>query len=123
MKVENILFRGKDIKTGEWRFGYYWYGKATGTHIIMLPNSSAEVNPETVGQWTGLTDKNGVKIFEGDVILLVSFTPDKFAVEFIDGSFCLVCGESPYGHEITYACDGYIIGNIHDNPELLKEGE
>lgn len=100
-----------------------------------------EVIPETVGQYTGLTDKNGNKIFEGDMIKPFEDVIDKIVVEFCHGQFLLcLYGErgymAEYGWEESgnYGCfeaeplssygdDIEVIGNIHDNPELLKGGE
>lgn len=71
-----------------------------------------EVIPETVGQHTGLTDKNGKKIFEGDIMRNAGNV-----VEFCSDSFC-INGDCP----LSYWTKTEIIGNIHDNPELLKGG-
>ena len=78
------------------------------------------VIPETIGQYTGLTDKNGKKIFEGDI---VAFGEYRYTVEWKQDRI-------GYGYTETadrmLECDGEhceVIGNIHDNPELLKEGE
>lgn len=119
-----ILFRGKTKKSGEWAEGNYeWYHKPE-KHLISSPYSCATVGviPETVGQFTGLTDKNGVKIFEGDIL----YIPYRYNVEvvFYKGWFCAVYkgakGETIY-NSITAFDDFEVIGNIYDNPKLLEE--
>lgn len=71
-----------------------------------------EVIPETVGQFTGLTDKNGKKIFEGDIVYNGVF---KAQIELINGHF------SPFGSDTFFADECEVIGNIYDNPELLEK--
>lgn len=109
-----ILFRGKRVDNGEWAYGYLF---KSWNRVFLLwemtgdvPNME-EVKPETVGQYTGLTDKNGNKIFEGDIVYNGVF---KAQVEFINGRF------SPFGSDIFFADECEVIGNIHDNKELLK---
>ena len=140
MKRE-ILFRGKRKDGGIWLFGdlRQWSKTRKGICDYALKNTS-EVDPKTVGQFTGLTDKNGKKIFEGDVFHL----DDEIiaVVIFKDGCFRLeeygLCGawtESGFdecgGGWGVIECDPIdwytirdmeIIGNIHDNPELLEGG-
>ena len=81
-----------------------------------------KVDPDTVGQYTGLTDKNGKRIFEGDIVRGISFWHEKhktYQVAFDDGDFYLVNDSGTmYRHE--HVEDIEVIGNIHDNPELLE---
>ena len=92
-----------------------------------------EVVPETVGQFTGMTDKDGKKIFEGDVIRAKikggnheGFTWPNMQVDFQQGAFCLIdrnghifCGMGAFAPSVSLE----VIGNIHDNPGLIAEVE
>lgn len=134
-----ILFRGKRIDNGEWVEGYvvvYPSGKmevhkkCTQPPDILLV---CETDPETVCQYTGLTDKNGRKIFEGDIVKINNDVKEAFeisdgAVVYRGGSF-IVGGSNGNGTlnslfaitDINYVLRGEVIGNIFDNPELIGE--
>jgi uncharacterized phage protein (TIGR01671 family) len=117
--MREILFRGKREENDVWIWGGFNSrdGKA---YIIGMPKQGRidgiEVDPKTLGQYTGLTDKNGTKIFEGDIVRRY----DNVERVFYDGG-----GFSPFaipGWECTPDADEVeVIGNIHDNPELLTE--
>ena len=136
MKRE-ILFRGKRIDNGEWVYGYF-YEECGATYIIedrqketmLNRNTPNVIIPETIGQFTGLTDKNGVKVFEADV--LSSKSPYRYYVKYKDTAFYVYHCEikdvdkTPYRWGLLsrfneLGIEVEVIGNIHDNPELLKE--
>ena len=127
--MREILFRGKRKGNGEWVFGdlvHFPDRTKIDTHKNGQPWRGYDVDPDTVGQFTGLTDKNGKRIFEGDIVrnadgyLFSAQYP--FAVKFCDGNFCGDAGGFVYisGEEFRY-CE--VIGSIHDNPELLEVDE
>ena len=103
--MREILFRGKDIISGEWISGFLVSEKHIGNWVQSNP-----IIPETVGQFTGLTDKNGKKIFEGDI--LSSSWGYKGAVEFDAIMYAKL--------ECLFNEDCEVVGNIHDNPELVE---
>ncbi|MBQ7014304.1 MAG: hypothetical protein IJN11_10395 [Oscillospiraceae bacterium] len=122
--MREILFRGKTYdgkwEQGDLRHGGYVHNDSE-TYIMRADVAlhNIPVDPKTIGQYTGLTDKNGKKIFEGDIITdgygtaVVKYNESKaaFYVEAVIGGEYL-------GEE--WDADIKIIGNIHDNPELLK---
>lgn len=136
--MREILFRGKDIcGSGEWYYGSYLpKSKTICTEAVKEGTTlyaDLFVIPETVGQYTGLTDKNGNKIFEGDILNMHGGCEEMGAREY-DIRCKVVYGRKGYGAEIGFTgaynsgmqiplmCEGAltVIGNIHDNPELLE---
>lgn len=125
--MREILFRGKILGLTDWAYGYY--AKSGENHFILLDTDNEDnysiVDPETVGQFTGLCDKNGNKIFEGDI---VSSNKRKTwigmgEVWFGNGAFW--CGEREWAKLLRVVCledeQAEVIGTIHDNPELLED--
>lgn len=125
-----IKFRGKRAINGEWCYGSLLQG--INNHTLIYDASIScihEVDPETVGQFTGLHDAKGKEIYEGDIIK-EDKDPTIMEIVFRDGIFFASIGntrgENPYMNcalrVILDRRKTHIIGNIHDNPELLKGG-
>ena len=140
--MREIIFRGKRADTGDWVYGdliHVGYLYCVGNDIEAFTKAAFNecvVNPETVGQYTGLKDRNGKEIYEGDILLLsdkntyqelvvveqgpygwVFYNP-KTVFRFKDGSYTYRAVEN---YRRLFGI-GEVVGNIHDNPELL-EGE
>lgn len=140
--MHDIKFRGKDIITGEWRYGYYVKnvyridGVVIERHEIINDGIRYEVIPETVGQYTGMDE-----VYCGDVVQVL-IDPTEFNtkhfwitkslmklayVYYDDDSMCYELhfiekhrGMSPVYERMRLCdCDYTVIGNIHDSPELL----
>lgn len=134
--MREILFKGKTIDSDDWVFGGYSqydvkYDILTDTfekierHCVIDYNGEClwrDVIPESVSEFTGLTDKNGKKSFEGDIVKIellggfeighITYSETGCRFKFADRY------GSTYGFDDT--CTFEVIGNIHDNPELLE---
>ena len=131
MKRE-ILFRGKSYYN-EWVYGDLRHS-STGYGIAAIEQlfANIRVKPDTIGQYTGLKDKNGKKIFEGDILEYIGKRKDNMnkvyrrKVVFHEGMFALLSKELQIYSALNYHFmeDGRstwrVIGNIHDNPELIE---
>ena len=134
MSNREIKFRGKRIDSGEWVYGHYIID-ANERHCIYTKLEVFNCIPETIGQFTGLKDKNWKDIFEGDIIQQGNnpecwFAPR--AVEFINGSWAgkhnnsdtyiriYVEQDQRYYQSMVSNHKWEIIGNVHGNAELLK---
>lgn len=137
--MREILFRGKRVDNGEWAYSRCPDG------VLHSGTIREDFIPETVGQFTGLTDKNGTRIFEGDIckaknqvcesIIVVKY--GTFRPEFfydcakncgynIKNRLFGLYAESIDGEELMFpdtARYGEVIGNVHDNPELIRGAE
>lgn len=137
--MREILFRGQTRKYGQkvnmageklpgiWVYGGIFPG--TGDHSIIyggpqlsgLDIEKHVVYSDTVGQFTGLKDKHGTRIFEGDVLRFMAYGYEYTAlVEFRDGLFRARCRFPEKIDRIVFGYKPEIVGNIHDNPELLE---
>ena len=141
--MREIIFRGKD-KLGHWLYGGFHLWKTRQPCVcndelkpeeikhIIIKNSFAdwnmprtmqpyEVVPETVGQYTDLTDKNGTKIFEGDIVQSIELELKGIIVFDEHCRFMIKDFSTGSTYLISYNNDEIqVIGNIHDNPELLE---
>ena len=139
--MREYLFRGISPYTGKWIEGGLvhqtdYYGMEVDRYYIIDGTNTNDydigeperVYPESVGQYTGLTDKNGTKIFEGDIVSTDLKRPYNI-VMFRSGCFVFNCndgGDDYYDRMIPFSdyessvYDGVVIGNVYDNPELLS---
>ena len=128
--MRTITFRGLRTDGKGWAYGYYY--EYSGKHIICWQNHSdnsttdhfAEVISNSVGQFTGLNDKNGKEIYKGEILYnndrkehcIVKYSKEKamFIVKYLESN-----DEFPLWESILNLC--YSVGNIYENPELLEK--
>lgn len=130
--MREIKFRGKRVDNGEWVYGDLIHRYSNWIYIAPIPSTieitPIEIDPETVGQYTGLKDKKGKEIYEGDIVRQRRFlgwdkqNGERYkdiygVVRFENGMF--TCGIVDYTLIDWNKCE--VIGNKWENPELLKE--
>lgn len=132
--MREILFRGKIIEPckyqGQWLEGFY--AVENGKPFIAIPKENGlngfYCDPETIGQYTGLTDKNGKKIFEGNIVRYVRVDIDGSEDTYI-GAICFEPEKAGFAIKRddyraffvnSWLIDIEVIGNIYDNPELME---
>ena len=131
-----ILFRGKRIDNGEWVYGYLFID-ITGSRYIRVNTEKLgryndyQVYTKTIGQFTGITDENSERIFEGDIVEMTWNVGCKDEHRDVG---IVRCDDAPYEFDLHGCSEStndrfkykhgrglIIIGNIHDNEELLNE--
>lgn len=127
--MRKILFRAKRLKTNDWIYGYPLRFGFTGKEKwFLLPTYASsfyemEIDPSTIGEWTGLENEEGWRIFEGDIFVNNDEAYGKLYYQVVwDYSTWLLepIGDDAPALGMTWAETQKIVGNIHDNPELLK---
>ena len=119
--MREIFFRGKRVDNSKWVEGNYSIDVSGRVDILPIDNLVFfEVIPETVGQFTGLTDKNGNRIFEGDI---VKHEGKIYEMKYLEK----YARFAPTNKSTVFMVCAFnhleVVGNIHDNPELLNKGE
>ena len=126
--MREIKFRGKKFCQDEWIYGSLITRGERGADGNFIDTGRGECYPlqqDTICQYTGLKDKNGKEIYEGDIVHLDAWSPYAMQIIFLEGAFCLADKDGHYLGDIHYIHHAEveqctILGNIHDNPELLK---
>lgn len=124
--MREILFRGKCIENGEWVYGAYGSHTSLDAMIINKPYPASngglsaigfwKVRPNTVGQYTGLNDRNGVMIFEGDIVSAHGYC----GYVSMDTDYWEIHWNHDFNRELYVWKDSVeVVGNIYDSPELL----
>lgn len=124
MKIENIKFKAKRLDNGEWIIGSFVVMKIpalskTTIGIVAADGATLhEIDPSTVCQFTGLKDRNGVEVYENDIVKAVDWEEKICNVEYKDYGFCLCSKSFRHGIMPLFVavgnCDIYVVGNKFD---------
>ena len=126
--MQEIKFRGKRLDNGEWVYGYAAKFVHHSIPVIMEDTEdgidSRKIIPDTVGQFTGRHDKNGKEIYEGDIVVIAGVIKGYVRYNACYWRYEIAAADEPLENERIPSgrpeeC-WMVIGNIHDNPELLE---
>lgn len=139
--MRKFLFRGKEMNSGQWVYGDLLTYNPHKIRIVSEYEEKFIVDPESVSEWIGLIDKNGKKIFAGDIIKFHKYRGEPDWVGIVEYEYCLYVAKGEMSLSYEKPRDGDVIrekfetqlssidtstievlDNIHDNPELLKGG-
>lgn len=132
--MREILFRGKRLDNGEWVYGslHIEWGETRKDgsrnkdyRILGMRGECYYVDPDTVGQYTGIPDSALQRIFEGDIVRILPDDGEMGVIKWADDEAMFVLEADGWcaNFDNYYSTDLDVIGNIHDNPELLGGGE
>lgn len=118
--MSEILFRGKTVN-GDWVYGGITWNPSRKKVFIHTKSGECEVIPKTVGQYTGLKDKKGTRIFDGDIVdVNNALLSGRFWVKYSAPGGAFIVKDKDDRRFFLGGCNCTVIGNIFDNPELLE---